>query len=309
VFVIGKVLPLFLVMLAGAGLARARILDEAGVAGLSRYVYWLGFPVLLVHSLGTAEPPSAGVLAGLLGYAVGALGPLVLAIGAARLLRWGGATRAALPMCAALGNTGFLGLPLAVSLFGPRAVGWAAAVVSVDWVLLAGVSGALLNSGSHPPHRAAAKGVFTPIVAGAVLGALQMTLRWRWPAPLDVAISAVSASATAVGLVALGAVLAARTSGARPSGTGEAPAVWFAVAAKLLAGPACVALATALVGAPAPFRATAVVMAACPTAVTVFIQARTAGVFTEGSARVVALSTLLSAVSLTAIASLAARPG
>ena len=50
-FVVSKVLPLFLVMLAGAALARARLLDEAGVTGLSRYVYWLGFPALLVHSL------------------------------------------------------------------------------------------------------------------------------------------------------------------------------------------------------------------------------------------------------------------
>jgi malonate transporter and related proteins len=308
VFVIGKVLPLFLVMLAGAGLARARILDEAGVAGLSRYVYWLGFPLLLVHSLGSAERPSAGVLIGLAGYAAGALGPLVLAVAAARLFRWREGARAALPMCAALGNTGFLGLPLAASLFGSRAIGWAGAVVGVDWVLLAGLSGALLNGESHPPHRAAAKGVFTPIVAGAVLGALQMAFQWRWPAPLDAAVSAVSASATAVGLVALGAVLAARPGGARPSRAGDAQAVWFAIGAKLLAGPACVALATTLLGAPAAFRATAVVMAACPTAVTVFIQARTAGVFAEGSARVVALSTLLSAISLTLIASLVAHP-
>jgi predicted permease len=63
--------------------------------------------------------------------------------------------------------------------------------------------------------------------------------------------------------------------------------------------------AVTLSGAPAAFRATALVMAACPTAVTVFIQARTAGVFGEGSAQVVALSTLASAVSLTLIATLA----
>ena len=305
-FVASKVLPIFLVMLAGAALARARLLDEAGVSGLSRYVYWLGFPALLVHSLGSETPPSAAVALGLVGYASGALCPLLLAIAVARLARWPAPVRAALPMCASLGNTGFVGLPLAVSLLGPKALGWAGAVVAIDWVLLAGVSGAVLNSTAHPIHRAAAKGVFTPIVAGAVIGVAQMATGWRWPAAVDAAIYMVSVSATAVGLVALGAVLAARRAPDAPRPGPDAP-VWFAVAAKLVFGPACVALAVTLSGAPSAFRATALVMAACPTAVTVFIQARTAGVFGEGSARVVAISTLLSALSLTAIATLMLR--
>ena len=303
--VLGKVLPIFLVMLAGAALARGRILDEAGVSGLSRYVYWLGFPALLIHSLGHGAPPSPAVALGLGGYALGALCPLVLAIVVARLARWPAEVRAALPMCASLGNTGFVGLPLAVSLFGAKALGWAGAVVAIDWVLLAGASGAVLNSTAHPVHRAAAKGVFTPIVAGAVIGIVQMATGWRWPAPVDAAISMVSLSATGVGLVALGAVLAARRGPEAPRPGTSAP-VWFAVAAKLVAAPACVALAVTLSGAPSAFRATAIVMASCPTAVTVFIQARNAGVFGEGSARVVAISTLVSALTLTAVATLAA---
>lgn len=307
-FVLGKVIPLFLVMAAGAGLARARLLDEAAVTGLSRYVYWLAFPCLLIHGLGHGESPSPAVALGLLAYAAGALCPLVLAVVAARLFRWPAPVRAALPMCAALGNTGFLGLPLATSLFGPKALGWAGAVVAVDWVLLAGVSGGFLNAVAHPPHRAAAKGVLTPIVAGAVIGAVQMATGWRWPEAIEGAISTLSASATAVGLAALGAVLAARPAagGAEAKRASGAP-VGLAVAAKLLVGPASVALATSLAGAPAAFRATALVMAACPTAVTVFIQARTAGVFGEGAARVVALSTLLSALTLTAAATFALR--
>jgi malonate transporter and related proteins len=305
-FVVGKVVPLFLVMLAGAALARARLLDEAGVTGLSRYVYWIAFPLLLVHSLASGEAPSPTAALGLLGYAAGALCPLVLGVVISRLARWPAEVRAALPMCASLGNTGFVGLPLALSLFGPKALGWAGAIVAVDWVVLAGVSGALLNSSAHPPHRAAAKGVLTPIVAGALVGAAQMILRWRWPAPVDAAISSISVSATAVGLVALGAVLALPRAPEAPR-PGAGAAVWMAVGTKLLVGPACVALAVTLAGAPAAFRATAVVMSACPTAVTVFVQARTAGVFAEGAARVVAVSTLVSALTLTAAALLVTR--
>ncbi len=308
VFVVQKVAPFFLVMLAGAVLARGRILDGAGVTGLSRYVYWLGFPALLIHSLGAGAPPSGSAALGLVGYATGALCPLLLAAVLARVMRWPLGARAALPMCAGLGNTGFLGLPLVVSLFGARALGWAGALVAIDWVVLASVSGMALHRASGEDQsalQALGRGLFTPIVAGAAIGTAQMLGRWRWPGAVEAAISTLSAGATAAGLVALGAVLATRRASDQPP---EAAApVWSAVAIKLLVGPGCVAAAVTLLGAPAAFRAAAVVMAACPTAVTVFIQARTAGVFGEGSARVVAISTLLSALSLTLIATLVLR--
>ena len=308
-FVVQKILPFFLVMLAGAVLARGRILDDGHVTGLSRYVYWLGFPALLIHSLGGGAPPSHAVSLGLVGYGVGALGPLLLAALVGRGLRWPAAARAALPMCAGLGNTGFLGLPLVVSLLGAQALGWAGSLVAIDWVLLASISGMALHRASGEDAswlRALGRGLFTPIVAGAVIGVAQMLVGWRWPAPVDAVITTVSASATATGLAALGAVLAARrepSAGPRD----QAPPVWLAVGLKLVVGPACVGAAVTLSGAPAAFRTAAMLMSACPTAVTVFIQARTAGVFGEGAARVVALSTLMSALTLTALATLLIR--
>ena len=196
--VVQKVLPFFLVMLAGAALGRTRILDPAGVAGLSRYVYWLGFPALLVHSLGTAAPPPPAVALGLAGYAGGALCPMLLAAALARALSWPRAVRAALPMCAGLGNTGFLGLPLVVSLLGARALGWGGALVAIDWVLLASVSGMSLHRASGEDRsllQALGRGLSTPIVAGAAIGTAQMLVGWRWPGPVEAVVSTVSASA------------------------------------------------------------------------------------------------------------------
>ncbi len=308
-FVAQKVLPLFLVMLAGAVLARRGVLDQSHVTGLSRYVYWLGFPALLIHSLGDGAPPSAAVALGLVGYGAGALCPFLIAAVVARTLRWPTPVSAALPMCAGLGNTGFLGLPLVLSLLGARALGWAGSLVAIDWVLLASLSGMALHRGAGEDVswlRALGRGLFTPIVAGAVIGVLQMLTRWRWPGPVDAAITSLSASATATGLVALGAVLAARREPDRVVREPLAP-VWLAVGLKLVVGPACVGAAVTLSGAPAAFRTAAMLMSACPTAVTVFIQARTAGVFGEGAARVVALSTLVSALTLTALATLLMR--
>jgi malonate transporter len=171
--------------------------------------------------------------------------------------------------------------------------------------VMASLSGAQLHRAtaagraSHP-LRSVLHGLFTPIVAGAVVGVAQMLVGWRWPEPIDQAISMCALSATAVGLVALGATLAARRAPDQPKRQG-AP-VWTAVALKLAVGPACVAAATLLLGAPPAFRVAAILMSACPTAVTVFVQARTAGVFAEGAARTVAISTLVSALTLTLLA-------
>jgi len=311
VLVVEKVLPFFLIMIVGAVMARAKLIDENGVLGLSRYVYWIGFPTLLIHGLGAAHPPSPQVLKGLLGYGLGAVIPFLLAALIARWARWSTNVQAGLPMCAGLGNTGFLGLPLVASLLGPTAAGWAAAIVAIDWVVMATLSGMALHratpkgqaagSGANSLLKALAYGLLNPIVAGAAIGVAQMLVGWRWPTPVDQAITTCAISATAVGLVALGATLAARRAPDQPKRQG-AP-IWIAVGLKLLIGPACVAVATTLIGAPTAFRAAAILMAACPTAVTVFVQARSAGVFAEGSARVVAISTLISALTLTVLAS------
>jgi malonate transporter len=313
VLVVEKVLPFFLIMIVGAVMARTKLLDETGVLGLSRYVYWIGFPTLLIRGLGNAHPPSPEVLKGLLGYGVAALIPFFLASLIARAARWSTNVRAALPMCAALGNTGFLGLPLVASLLSPTAAGWAAAIVAIDWVVTATLAGmalhpatpkgqAVQSQGAAGVFKALAYGLLNPIVAGAVIGVAQMLVGWRWPAPVDQTISMCALSATAVGLVALGATLAVRRAPDQPKHQG-AP-IWTAVGLKLLVGPACVAAVVTLIGAPPAFRTAAILMAACPTAVTVFVQARSAGVFAEGSARVVAISTLVSAATLTALAAL-----
>ena len=61
-------------------------------------------------------------------------------------------------------------------------------------------------------------------------------------------------------------------------------------------------IALGLVGASAEARATATLLAACPTAVNVFIQTRAFGVFARGAAEAVVAGTVLSALTLTLIA-------
>jgi predicted permease len=120
------------------------------------------------------------------------------------------------------------------------------------------------------------------------------------PQPLDRAIGLAAASGSPVGLVALGAALGLRQSKDEPAPT-NAPIV-LAALAKLLAFPLLVWWLVGLTPAPADFRAGATLVAAAPTAVNVFIQTRAYGVWPRGAARTVAVTTVLSMLSLSLVA-------
>jgi malonate transporter len=55
--VLARVLPFFLLVGAGVALVRLRLLDDGMARGLSAYVFWIGFPALLIHSLSAIGAP------------------------------------------------------------------------------------------------------------------------------------------------------------------------------------------------------------------------------------------------------------
>jgi predicted permease len=85
--------------------------------------------------------------------------------------------------------------------------------------------------------------------------------------------------------------------GQRPSGR-EGAALGLIMVLKLLLAPALVWVLVGLTDATPLFRATATLLAACPTAVSVFIQTRAYGAFERGGALAVVLTTFGAAISL-----------
>ena len=83
--------------------------------------------------------------------------------------------------------------------------------------------------------------------------------------------------------------------------------VIVAAIGKLLVMPVLAWFATGLVEAPLAFRLGATLLAATPTAVNVFIQTKAYSVFERGGARIVALTTAVSCVSLSVVAVLLER--
>jgi predicted permease len=104
---------------------------------------------------------------------------------------------------------------------------------------------------------------------------------------------------TPVALVALGGLLGLMPW--RTILTLDAPRA-AALFGKVVLAPVLVAAALFLVHAPVDVFRIAVFMAACPTAVSIFIQARVYDVWADGAATTVAQSTLISLATLSALA-------
>jgi predicted permease len=297
-----RIAPFFALIAAGAVLVRLKILGERPGRWLSAYTYWIGFPALLVSWLGSAPPPDAGLLRALAAYglAMGTVLGLAMLVGRAR--RWPGEARAGVPLVSSVGNTAFLGAPLAASVFGAWARAPAAAIVAVDFILLLGLGVAVLQGGRNEPvGRGLRRVLLNPTVVGAVIGLLLSAFRLRMPDPAAQGVALLAATASPVALVALGG-LVGRERTLPPRGELEPMAT--ALALKLAASPLLAWLALSLVGAAPQLVAVGVLLAACPTAVNVFIQTRTADVYARPAAQAVALGAVISALTLTLIAHL-----
>jgi len=298
---LSQVLPFFIIVAVGWIAARTRLLDERVAEGLASYVFWIGFPALLINSLAQGTEFGIGLPKALVAYGVCAAAVLGLTLLIGRLARWPERSRAAAGLAASLGNTAFLGLPLSVALFGPTAGAPAAALVALDFifVLSLGVF-AVARAGGRSASRAALGVARNPVIIGAVIGLALALTHTMLPPLIGRPLTALAATGSPVALIALGAVLG------QPRRTGlrrviELP-VLLAAGLKLIVFPALVYALSRALGVPPDIRRVAILLAACPTAVNVFIQAKAYNVYADGAARIVAVTTGLALVTLTALA-------
>jgi predicted permease len=313
-----RVLPFFMLVAAGVVLARLRLFDARMSTGLSTYVYWIGFPALLIHSLSRVGAPDRALALGLTAYGACALLVVALMVTVGVALRWTREERAGAALAGGLGNSAFLGLPIVVSVLGPETARLSAGVVAVDFVVVAAVGVGLLGwAGGRSTWRSLMQALRNPIVLAAITGTALALLGLSLPGMLDRAVAAAAASGSPVALVALGVALGltgepiagepCEPAPEEPAPTPRWGPIILAAIAKLAILPAAAWIATGLVDAPLGFRLGATLMAATPTAVNVFIQTKAHSVFERGGARTVALTTAVSCLTLSAVAVLLAR--
>ncbi len=296
--VLSSVLPVCLLMAAGAAFCRCRFLPEPFFEQMNRLGFWVLLPALLFCTI--AQAPAAAGGAGLkVGLLLCASAVVITGLGwlAARLMGLPEASRRSLMQAAMRGNLAYTALPVILYRFGEHAPASAVAAFALApaipfynfWAVLI-----LTRTGADAPRsgtllpRTLAAVLRNPLIIGCALGLACMQTGWRPPAGVFKALEALGRAALPCALLALGAGL---TTPGRLRASLRPAAV--ATALKLAAMPAAGWLLARAAGVGGETLLVALLFLASPCAVTSYVMADQMGADRDLAGSAIALSTLL----------------
>ncbi len=295
-----RVLVFFGFIGLGVALVRFKRLNAQGLDGLSAYFYWLGFPAWLMVSFSKLSRFDGQTAMTLAVYVAAMLAGAIIVALVVRLCRKPQADSVGAGMAALINNSAFLGIPIALSLFGPEAGRIGPLVVAADFLILFSTACAALAKASGQTFmKAMINTARNPTVIGALTGVVLMTFGLRFPPPVESALDLLGRSGPPVALVALGGMLGLM----EPRFLLRADLTSaVAIVGKILLAPALVATGLSFLRLPPETYKVCVFLSATPTAVSVFIQTKMYGTWFEGAAKTVAQGTTLSLLTLSALA-------
>lgn len=287
------VLPIFALILLGYLGRRSGCLGPSAASELNRFVVWLGLPALLISVTAGTDWEQLWQPEFVLAFTAGCIGVFLLTL-LYRLRQRRSLADASLDaLTASYANTGYMGIPLCVLLFGDAGLQPALIASLIVVCLLFALAIACLetglNAGQSPLRtllavaRALAR---NPLVVSPLLGIAWSLSQVPMPAPLTQALSLLGAATAPCALVSLGLFLAREQRGS-PAGA------WPLVLIKLLVQPAITAyLAFRVFQLPTLWASAALLLSALPTGTGPFMLAEYYGREAALSARVILLSTL-----------------
>jgi malonate transporter and related proteins len=299
--IVNVVLPVFANVLAGFACGRLRVLGTGGSEALNGFVYYAALPALFFGSLAKVELPQIFTWPYLTAYLLGMLATGVAALIMGRLVfRTRGPALAVQNMSALFSNTGYMGIPLAITAFGREAALPAILATVVNGALIMGLYilwiEARLSTASHRLHvaRDALAGVFrSPLVLSAIAGILASAFAVKVPAPLLTFCDIMGAAAPPAALFAMGLFMVGKSF---KGDLIEATAMSFL---KLVLHPlATFAIVLWLIPVEPGWRDVLLLMAALPTGSLVFVLATQHDTYVRRGTGIILGSTLASVVTL-----------
>ncbi|MCA8882071.1 MAG: AEC family transporter [Rhodobacteraceae bacterium] len=296
------VLPIFMLMSSGWVVRRRGIVSERACGELNKLVVHLALPALLFSVVAHASLGELWMPDFLLGFGLSAAAIFAVTF-ALRLTIIGSVPIATIDaLTAGYSNTGFIGFPLALAVFGqqamvPTLIATLVTVCVMFAVAIFMVELASQSSAGTPIRvilRVLGSLARNPLLLGPALGLAFPLSGLAVPQVIDTYTKLLGSAAPPCALVCLGYFLAEK----RPAEVTE----WGLVAAltglKLVLQPA-IALATcALLGLPPFLTQVAVLMAALPTGTGPFMLSELYGTQAETTAKAILLSTTISIVTL-----------
>ena len=209
VMLINQLMGLLIVMLAGAGLSYGGLVDKTLRQGLNRLLFNFVLPVMVFSSMRgtmTKELLSTSIVPVLFGA-----GLCFVNIGFAHLLSMlfgiPHSERRLVSFLNMFGNNLYLGLPIALAVFGTEGVA-VVLLYSLGSDIILWTLGLLLLSPKQEFSFKNFKQVFTPTLVGLVLGTLAGVLALPLPTAITDAMASVASSASPFALILTGAALA-----------------------------------------------------------------------------------------------------
>jgi malonate transporter and related proteins len=296
-----QTLPFFALIGLGFGAAKRGFFGVDATAALTKFVFYFALSAMLLKFSARLDLATVFDGAYVLAYLSGTMAVYLLAVGVA-LVRARGLEEAAVEgQCAAIGNTGFLGVPMLTMLFGEAAIGPVMLALAVDLIVFSSLIVILITARRDGRVRPAvlisvAKGLIAnPMIVSIALGLGWSATGWPLPGPIDATLGLLGAAATPGALFAIGASLASK------SAERVSVAVWLSFA-KLVLHPAAVAIAAFLVFHVDPFAAGVMIAtAALPVAGNVYILAQHYGVAPQRVSAAILVSTTASVVTVSAV--------
>lgn len=309
--VLAVTLPFFALVLTGYGAGRWRILDAAGINGLTRFVFYFALPCMLFGRLAQTSPSVIFNGPFLAAYVTAALVTLAIGAAAARtLFRSSIAEASVIGLSASYSNIGFMGIPLLVAAVGDFVAVPLALMLTIDLILLVPLAMLLIEWDQDGSHRGQhlgriVFGVFltNPLVIAIFLGILAAVIGLALPGPIYGFIGLLGDTAGPCAMFALGATLAGRPV------TGYATMAMTMSAGKLVLHPLVMAAVMTVFGIATPWLAAAVLGAGMPMAAVLFVIAQQYDVRPAVASTAVLASTALSILTLSGLVALMSGTG
>lgn len=293
-----RTLPFFAIIGLGYWAGRTRFFTEEATAYLTKFVFFFPLSAMIFRfaaNLSFAEIFDPRLV---LGYLGGTLAVYLLVTLVAILRGLDMPTAAVEAQCAAIGNVGFLGLPMMAMLFGEASIGPMMVVLSVDLVVFSSLIVILINLGRGSglglaTLRLVALGLLrNPMILAICAGLIWSAAEVPIPVPMNDFLSILGGAATPGALFAIGASLASK------SAERMQIALWLSFA-KLVLHPVFVAVSLLFLLPVAPFSATvAIAAAALPVAGNVYMLAQHYGVAPHRASAAILVSTIISILTV-----------
>ena len=311
--------PFFALVLAGFLATTKKMLPLEAIPGLNIFVLYFALPCMLFRFGTHAQLDQLLNPAVLLTYFVGACVMVAIAMGLSLRSGWGWNNSSFGALVAAFPNTGFMGVPLLLALFGLSAAGIAIVTITVDMVFTTSLCIALSrlegagNHGVGVALQKALKGiVMNPMPWAIVLGVTFCAFNLALFAPVDKTVQLLSDAASPTALFTVGAVLGRSWMTASSSDEGAMSLqlvkkdYWTISILKLIVHPLIIySLGYAVITMGLDLKASSlkimVLIAALPSASNVVMLSQRYGADNERIAKIILITTALAFVSFSTL--------